>query len=432
MRRSLIIAGGGVALVRLAGMAAGFALTVTLARVLGPAGVGAYGYIVMLLALATVPVNNGWATILLRAVSRASSNRGNWGEVAGLMRWGVPLALAVTATFILVPGLLFLGPWGQGLLGYTVIALLSCVLFFDQLSGLRLAVLRGLNHPVWGQIPEMLIRPLLILGVFLVLTAFYPDKATLFEAFVALAVASGLTAVMGGAILWRKSPEALNSAKSETHMRVWRSSALMLAGNAGLVVLNAQIDFLMLGILATPEDLGHYRVAMQIALLSGFAYTALNMIAMQRFAYFFADGERKEELQKSATFLAQLAFVCTLPLPVLFWFWGEPILVALFGPGFEAALQPLIFLLGLQVVNAAAGFAHSILVMAHRENLVLPTTLVAAFLNALLCTVLIPLYGSQGAAISSLISLSLWNLALLLITYRLVFINTSIFRIERY
>ncbi|WP_340290130.1 oligosaccharide flippase family protein [Sulfitobacter pontiacus] len=431
MRRSLIIAGGGVALVRLAGMAAGFALTVALARVLGPVGVGGYGYIVMLLGLATVPVNNGWATILLRAVSSASSNRGNWGEVAGLMRWGVALALAVTTTFILVPGLLFLGPWGQGLLGYTAIALLSCVLFFDQLSGLRLAVLRGLNHPVWGQIPEMLLRPLLILGIFLGLTAFHPDEATLFEAFVALVVASGLTAVIGGTILWRKSPSALSAAKAETRMRIWRGSALVLAGNAGLVVLNAQIDFLVLGVLATPENLGHYRVAMQIALLSGFAYTALNMIAMQRFAYFFAS-EAQDDLQKSATFLAQLAFVCTLPLPVLFLFWGEPILVALFGLGFEAALQPLIFLLGLQVVNAAAGFAHSILVMAHRENLVLPTTLVAAFLNALLCIVLIPLYGSQGAAISSLISLSLWNLALVLITYRLVFINTSIFRIERY
>lgn len=429
MRRALMVAGGGVALVRLAGMAAGFALTVVLARVLGPVGVGGYGYFVMLLVLAAVPVNNGWATILLRAASRASSNRGNWGEVAGLMRWGVPLALIVTATFILVPGLLFLGPWGQGALGYTAIVLLGCVLFFDQLSGLRLAVLRGLNHPVWGQIPEMLIRPLLILGVFLVLAAFHPEEVTLFDAFVALIVASGLTAAIGGAILWHKSPKTLKSAQSETHLRVWGGSALMLAGNAGLVALNAQIDFLMLGVLATPEDLGHYRVAMQIALLSGFAYTALNMIAMQRFAYFFARDE-KDDLQKSATFLAQLAFVCTLPLPILFWFSGEPILIAIFGPSFEAALQPLIFLLGLQVVNAGMGFAHSILVMAHRERVILPTTLAAVLLNAFLCFVLIPVYGSQGAAISSLISLGMWNLALMVLASKLTSINSSVFRIR--
>ncbi len=431
MRRALMIAGGGVAIVRLAGMATGFALTVVLARSLGPVGVGGYGYVVMLLTLAAVPATKGWATILLREVSRASSNKGNWGEVKGLMRWGLWLASVIAAFCMFGPGLLILGPWGQGVLSVSAVTLLGFVLLFDQISGLRLAVLRGLNHPIWGQIPEMLIKPLVILGVFLVLTAFSPKEATLFDAIVALIVASALTTVIGVGILWRKSPKALKSAEPETHLRAWGGSALVLTGNAGLVVLNAQIDFLMLGALGTPVDLGHYRVAMQIALLSGFAYTALNMIAMQRFAALFASGD-KNNLQESATFLAQLAFVCALPLPVVFWFWGDAILVAVFGPDFEAALMPLIFLLGLQVLNAGTGFARSILVMANHEHLVLPTTLVAVLVNAGLCFVLVPIYGSLGAAISSLISLGLWSLTQMVLAFKLASINSSAFRIGNF
>lgn len=157
-----------MAAVRLVGMAAGFVLTVVLARTLGPEGVGSYGYAVMLLALAAGPVNRGWATVMLRATARARGDRNGhggtakWGEVAGLLRWGLRLALGLTLMLALGPRLLILGPPGHGVLGLGTLALLAGVLFFDQLSGLRLAGLRGFDHPVWGQVPEMLLRPLII------------------------------------------------------------------------------------------------------------------------------------------------------------------------------------------------------------------------------------------------------------------------------
>lgn len=412
MRRTLLQAGAGVAVVRLAGMAAGFVLTVTLARVLGPERFGGYGYTVMLLALAAVPINNGWALVLLRATVRARGGSGGWGEVAGLLRWGLRLALGLTLLAALGPGLLVLGPPGQALLGFGALALLSGVLFFDQLSALRLAVLRGLDHPVLGQVPEMLIRPLLILGIFLLLVRLHPDTPSLFDAFLALLAASVLAALAGGVILWRKAPAALRAAPPETRPRPWGRSAALLAGNAGLVLLNAQTDFLVLGVLGAAEDLGHYRVAMQIALLSGFAYTALNMIAMQRFEHLFASGKR-DELQRSATFLARLAFLGALPLPVVFWFWGAPILRSLFGAGFEAAQTPLMWLLGVQILSAGVGFAHSALVMAGREARVLPLTALCVCLNAGLCVLLIPRFGPEGAAMASFGALGTWNLLLL-------------------
>lgn len=433
MHRALLQAGVGVAAVRLVGMAAGFALTVVLARVLGPKGVGSYGYTMMLLTLAAVPVNNGWATLLLRTTARARGGRNwqdgtaNWGEVVGLLRWGLWLALGLTVLELSL-GLLILGPSGQGVLSFGALALLAGILLFDQLSGLRLAVLRGLDHPVWGQMPEMLLRPLLILGFFLLLTALHPDTPRLFDAFLALIGAAAVAALIGWLILWHKAPNVLRCAAPEPFMPVWTRSAALLAGNAGLVMLNAQIDFVMLGLLGTPEDLGHYRVAMQIGLLSGFVYTALNMIAMQRLAYLFASGSQ-DELQRSATFLARLAFLGALPLPLIFGFWGESILLALFGIGFEAALPPLMWLLGVQVLSAGVGFAHATLVMAGREGRILPLTALCVVINAGLCLLLIPRLGLEGASIASFIALGTWNILLLVNALVLRGVDSSIFGI---
>jgi O-antigen/teichoic acid export membrane protein len=433
MRKELVIVGGGVAFVRLAGMAAGLLLTAAIARVLGPNGVGSYGLAITLLAIAATPVSNGWATILLRATSRAHRSgtlpnaASSWSEVAGLERWGRRMAAGAAALLSMGLGLLILGPSGTGLLSFAAIGVLSAVLFFDHLSALRLAVLRGLDHPVWGQVPEMLLRPLLILSFFLLLTLLKPEAPRLFDLFLALLGAAALSALAGWFILWRKVPFVLRNATPEKHLKAWTYNASLLAINAGLVILSSQIDFLMVAMLRTSEDMGYYRVAMQLSLLSGFIYAALNMIAMQRFAALHTAGEM-EKLQNSATFLARLAVLGALPLPLIFLIWGEPILEKLVGPGFSAALSPLMWLFGVQIMNASAGFANALLVMSNYENRIPPVTLAAIALNAVLCLSLIPSMGVMGAAISSFVALSLWNIVLMVMARRLTSVDCSIVR----
>src|SRR6185369_737136 len=127
-----------------------------------------------------------------------------------------------------------------------------------------------------------------------------------------------------------------------------------LAANSGLLVLNSYVDVLLLGAFGTMEQVGVYRIATQVALLSGFAYTALNMLAVPRFSYLRASGS-PGELQHSAVFMARLALLGTLPLPLVFAFFGPAIVTAVFGASFAAACAPAFPLFAAQVVNAAAG-----------------------------------------------------------------------------
>tara|TARA_R110002049_G_scaffold23781_3_gene84436 strand:+ start:41839 stop:43137 length:1299 start_codon:yes stop_codon:yes gene_type:complete len=424
MRRELLGAGVKVALVRMAGMGAGFCLTVVLARALGPGALGLYAYAITLLSLAAVPVNNGWATTLLREASRGEAGP-HWPHVRGMVIWGARAAAIASACALLIA----LGArWVTGSEAYGAqdIGLLALVLLFDQISGLRLSVLRGLNHPVWGQVPEMLFRPALILVIFLLLTVVSSGPITVTHAFLSLCTASLLTSVLGVIILRWKAPAELSAAQTQTNLSVWFKSAAVLAGNAWLVVLNSQIDFLMLGALATAEQLGHYRVAMQIALFSGAAYVALNMIAMQRFSKLFSAG-KMQELQTAATFMSRIAFAATLPLPAIFWFAGEPILTHVFGPEYSGAVKATLLLLAVQSASSLFGFARTMLVMANMEKKILPVTIFAIVLNVATCGVLIPLYQIEGAALAALISGGFWNLVLYAQCRKLTGVDTSIF-----
>lgn len=412
MRKKILIDGISIALVRAVGMGLGLLVTVVIGRTLGPAGLGIYGYTVIILTLLAVPVSNGWATLVLRAVSRVMHEQ-EWSTVNGLTRRGAQLSFSLSMFALVVALLLcaYVPSASNALPGSAVLGLLALVLFFDQLSALRLAVLRGLKHPVWGQVPEMLLRPALIVVVFLALSAVVGPSIDVKHAFWALACASGLTMLAGAAILQRKVPAAMASSSPRYDTRLWLVSAAFLAGNSGLALLNAQVDMIMLGLLGSFEQVGAYRIAAQLALLSGFVYTALNMLAMQRFAQLRATGDMPQ-LRETATLMARLAFLGTLPLPAFCFFFGEQLIGAVFGEQFLPAIIPLFWLLGAQSISASAGMASTLLITHGHEKLIIRFTVVSLVFNIILCGVLIPTFGMAGAGISTFIALGGWNIAL--------------------
>jgi O-antigen/teichoic acid export membrane protein len=427
MRGAILFSGVGVGAVRLAGMGLGLLVTVIIGRALGPAGLGAYGYAVLVLTLLGVPISYGWSTLVLRRIASARQTS-HWSEAKGMIVRGSLFAAAAASV-------VFVGAWAWSQLpsaplalshGAIAAALLASILFFDQLSALRLATLRGLDRPVWGQLPEMLLRPLLVISAFSLLAITFGSQVSLQHAFLALAFASVLTAAAGGLVVWRKRPPELARAKSDFRTREWMHAAGLLAANSGLLLLNSNADSLILGALASMHDVGLYRIASQAALLSGFAYTALNMLAAPRFASMRAAGDWKS-LQASAVFMARLAFVGALPLPIVFLFFGQPLIHAVFGPGFDAALQPMFVLFVGQAVNAGAGMASSLLMMSGREAQLIRFTAGGVALNATLSLILVPRYGAMGAAVGNLAATVFWNSALWLQTLRLTQVDTSIF-----
>ncbi len=425
MRRKLLASGFSVAGLRMLGALLGLVVTIMLSRYLGPSGLGTYAYTVTCLRLATVPVSYGWATLLLKTVSQSQYDE-KWDQAKGLAIRGAHLALL--AAVLLLSAFLVGSTVSPGFLPDALtpfaLAMLAAVLVFDQLSAIRTAMLRGLDHPVIGQIPEMVVRPaILILGA-LVVFRLAGDSASVFHALVALTAAAGASALIGQVLLWQKAPNGLLRAGARFSTWAWLAVATPMAASSGLMVLNGYVDLLVLGAVGSATDVGLYRVAMQVSLASSMVYTALNMLANQRFAYFRASGDFANA-QGAATLMARAALACAIPLPVILVIGGGQMVAAVFGDEFQPALAPMVILTVGQCLNAATGMARTLLIMSGQEKAIVSMTLIAVLGNLMCCAALIPSFGIVGAALANLVVTGGLNLALWAYARRVAGIDTS-------
>lgn len=402
---SLLKSGLSVGLLRLIGAGLGFLITVTLGRFLGPEGLGKFALISTILMIVAVPVSQAFGTLVLRATSTARI-QDNWGEVRGLSNLGLVLALIIAILFAGIGAVTYEFQIAQ----LIIISLAAIILFLDQGSALRAATLRGLDRPVLAFGPEMIIRPglfLILIGVWFTIYGTLHLPAVL----LLLAIAAFANFAVGSWILNRKRPERLGRDPVEFHLPKWFKSAVPLAAGSGLMLIFVQVDILMLGWLAPAEVLGIYRVAFQIALLSGLAYTALNLVVAERFATHFASGDQTA-LRSSAKLSARTALVCALPVPIFMLIFGKEFIALVFGSEFASAYIPVLILCLTHLISAGFGMARSLLVMGQEEKRVFWWTIPALILNLVFCFVLIPSLGAVGAAIAVLIATIIWNASL--------------------
>jgi O-antigen/teichoic acid export membrane protein len=106
---------------------------------------------------------------------------------------------------------------------------------------------------------------------------------------------------------------------------------------------------------------------------------------------------------------------------------GKPLL-GLYGPEFAAAFVPLVLLIGSQIVNSLTGSVGFILTMTGHEKRAAAVTAAAGVLHLSLAVVLIPRWGLVGAAVANSVAAIAWNLTLLVMVWRTLAINPTIFQ----
>src|SRR5690606_16549541 len=118
-----------------------------------------YAYVLALISLISIPSEFGLPNLLMRETAKTYANR-NWGLMRGLWRWAT-FIIGVVAFFLLAFSFM-----GSAFLGdkltdeqKSVFGLALVSVPFTAWGSLRGAAMRGLGHPVMGQIPESLVRP---------------------------------------------------------------------------------------------------------------------------------------------------------------------------------------------------------------------------------------------------------------------------------
>lgn len=154
------VAGSGA--VRLAGMIASFATGVLLARGLGVEGYGFYSIALAVITIASIPGELGLPLLVTREVAVATAQNDH-GRLFGVLRWAdkATIRIAGTVALLVVVAALIIFRLGHStvagalLLGAPVIPLIA-------LAKTRGGALQGLSHSVRGQVPWILLRPLVL------------------------------------------------------------------------------------------------------------------------------------------------------------------------------------------------------------------------------------------------------------------------------
>lgn len=386
------------------------AVTVLLARILGPESYGVYAFAFAVVMLLAIPVQAGLPTLLVREVARYEES-GSRALMRGLVRRanqavaGLALAIGLAAAAVSV---LFGDRLSaeQARTFAWALALLPLI----GLGNVRGAVLRGLRRVVQGQLPEQIVRPGLFvaaLGAFLVLGRELTSSLAM-----ALHAGAALLAFLVGALLLiRALPGEVRRARPAYRTRSWLGSLMPLTLLSGIQLVNSQADIVLLGVLASPEDVGVYRVATQAALLVIFALTAVNLVLAPHLARAYSARDRAE-LQNLATWSARIVLVTALPVAVALIAFGRPILSLVFGDAYTAGAGALAILCIGQLTNAAAGSVGLILNMTGHEQDTVRGVALAAVINVVLNVALIPPFGIEGAAVATAVSLATWNVVL--------------------
>jgi O-antigen/teichoic acid export membrane protein len=96
---------------------------------------------------------------------------------------------------------------------------------------------------------------------------------------------------------------------------------------------------------------------------------------------------------------------------VLVFFLFPSFILGIFGDEFRTGVYAFLFLTFGQFIQAMSGSVRHILSMTGKHKTLQNITFYAMLINIVLNVILIPLYGINGAAFSSMVSMAFWSIS---------------------
>ena len=192
-------------------------------------------------------------------------------------------------------------------------------------------------------------------------------------------------------------------ASLESPSRAMLGYSYPLALSNILTALWLQIDTLMLGLMGATQQVGYYGVALKVSLVGAKIITAFAVVFTPVIADLWNRG-KVEELQQLYTTVSRWIFMLSFPLFIIMLLYSDA-MMKIFGKGFIVSSGALVILAVGQLMSASTGAAGIMVLMSGRSKLELMNVSVTLVLDALLCYLLIPRYGVNGAAIANMASL---------------------------
>lgn len=413
--------------VRGSGVILSTAATAFVARMLQPERFGDYAFVLAIIMIATVATSEGLGHTVVRETAYVKA-REKQSLLSGIWVWAFRTAfLATLVTAAGIAGWAVFMVTDPGLQRNLLTGIV--VLFILPIPQVICGGVQGLSHIVLSQIPRYIIRPLVTLGLVapLWLTS-QQGMVSVLTMLVIFALSILAESIVGGIFLFRKSSFSIREGlgmQKQVESRKLVMATISFGAIASVQLLNSNLDILMLGFFDAGTGTGLYRAAIALSALVTFGLLVVNSIIMPLLAGLHANGSQ-EELQRLITKSVRLITALSLIGALCLFLGGKFFLGFLFGDAYLDAHTVLIILVFGQFSNAFFGPVALILNMTGNEKLTLASVCVTVVVNIVLNYTLIPIYGIEGAAIATAVSMFIWNLILVCVLKWKTGLNSTI------
>lgn len=400
-----------------------FLISIFLARLLGTQGYGeftyAFAWVFLLVALAVM----GFDKLLIRYISVYRSKQ-QWGLMRGIIRRSQQ-AVLIISLFVMViaaiTGLLVSGFEKSGLLVAFLLALLMLPVY--ALVRVKQTSMQGLNFVVRSQVPEIVFQP--ILFILLIGVTYVMRGMTLSAplAVIDFVIATIFTLLVLSYMFHRVIPDEVRSMTPSYDTGLWIKTALPLLLIDSMYIINSRTDVIMLGAMKGAVSAGIYNVANRGAELIIFVLNSINMVLAPTIAALYTQGD-KERLQNIITLSVRIVLLFSLPVALGLVFFGKYFLM-IFGNEFVLGNKALTILSIAQLFNCAMGSVGLLLIMTGHQRQAAIGVVISAVLNVIFNALFIPIWGIEGAAIATGISIISWNSIYVVWVYRKLGIYTT-------
>ena len=402
-----------------------FISQILFARWMGSYQFGSYVYVWTWLLMAGDIVHLGMPLTAQRFIPEYTETRSFdllRGYLAG-SRW---LSLAASTAFALLGGLvvyalddrfdseLFLPFY------FACLALPAYILTFMSDGAAR-----SYNWINLALMPAYIVRPvLLVAGV----AALHFSGVTLNATNVlgVLAAAAWLSVILQMLQLDRRLRAIVPRGPKRYEVKRWLVTALPMTLVWALYTLLTSTDILVLKHYRPAHEVAHYFAAAKLLALISMIYFAVAASAAHHFTTYQVAGDRAG-LETFAASTVRWIFWLSLALMLVILAAGEPLLM-LFGPEYTVA-QPVMMILAIgMMARASVGPAERLLTMLGHQRICAWAYVAAFAFNLGACILLVPEYGTIGAAIATAGGFVIESIALFIIAKRALGLHMFIWR----
>ena len=400
---------------------------IPLARILGVQDYGVFTFLVSWIMIITIFADLGMESVLVK-YTPAHFSRGEYDSLRGLFftSFLTILLLGGIITGIIFVSSDFISNQFDGSISSTHLEIAALAILPILMQKIFTGALQGFKRVLLAVILNNVVRHALMLAIFLSLLHVARNNDASIALWAMLLSYVIVVTTLFSYWIWILPKILVKSQHVILRIKEWFSFSFCMLFIAGLITLMGHIDTAMIGLWLGPEETGIYAISVKFSALITLALAGINTlmapVISEKYALAKID-ELQSLLTKGARFITIATFLIFILVAL-----SVPFILPLYGEEFTRSYIPFLCIAAGQVVNALSGPVAFLMVMTghHRQAAYLISCIL--ILNILGNALMIPIAGIIGAAVVTGVSLSIWNLSLLIYVRRRLKLNPCLIR----